>query len=41
MPKTPIPETAPLECAKALKKNYSALIAIPCCNESSNLPEVI
>jgi hypothetical protein len=39
--KPAIPQSASLECIKALKPTYQALIALPSCNESLTLPEVI
>ncbi|MCM8525070.1 MAG: hypothetical protein NE327_01030 [Lentisphaeraceae bacterium] len=41
MAKEPIPETAALEFVKAPLPSYSAVIALPSCNESENLPAVI
>jgi hypothetical protein len=41
MAKPQIPESAVLETNATLKDHYEALIAIPCCNEYSTLPQVI
>lgn len=41
MAKIPIPNNPPLNFLNSPEQTYSALIAIPSCNESENLPEVI
>ena len=41
MAKTPIPPTQPLQSRAALKKQYKAVIAIPCCNELESLPATL
>ena len=41
MAKAPIPPTQPLQSRVELKKQYKALIAIPCCNEFQSLPQTL
>ena len=41
MAKAPIPPTQPLQSRIELKKQYKALIAIPCCNEFESLPQTL
>lgn len=41
MAKSPIPTTQPLQSRAPLKERYTAVIAIPCCNEFETLPETL
>jgi hypothetical protein len=41
MAKTPIPEPAPLQSKRPIKKHYKAIIALPCCNEFESLPDTL
>lgn len=41
MPKSPLPETAPVKSHRPLRDRYRGVVVIPCCNERETLPQTL